>query len=334
MSGSPSDIQICNLYERTDFMVVTGVNAGDPVAPAPESFVGDVYLFADGAVARDLIVPRSGDEPEPGGAAGESSPVLGAGFELDSRLTFMGDNGDKVELLMVRQTGDGGSAHILPLAPLVPGVEYTLIETSAEPGSFAYADYACPRLARGTMIRMADGSARPVESLAPGDRVLTRDSGPQPVRWVAGRTVRAHGHLAPVVITKGTLRNTDDLIVSQSHRMLISDWRAEVMLGSHEVLLRARDLINGDTIYLREGGMVEYFHIMLDNHEIIYAEDIPSESLPMNRSALDGLEAESRDKIVELFPEIRSNEQVPAVAGRMSLKSCEAEALLKQVGFR
>jgi len=106
------------------------------------------------------------------------------------------------------------------------------------------------------------------------------------------------------------------------------------MLGSHEVLVKAKDLINGDTIYRREGGVVEYFHILFDSHEIIYAEGIPSESLHINAATLDGLAADSRAEIIELFPEIASHPQVSAVASRMSLRSYEASALLKQVGFQ
>ncbi len=334
-AGGTDDVQVCNVYGREALVVQTGVNAGDAVAGASDSFPGDTYVFSAETPASDLVVPRDDEDPlhTPEDDGGAGIGVLGRDVGLDSRLTFMGDDGRTVEVLMLAGQGDQ-AGWFLPLTPLVPGMEYTLIQADDDPGTFSYSDYTCVCFARGTMIRMADGSEKPVEALVEGDLVQTRDNGPQPVRWVGGRVAPAHGHLAPIVITGGTLGNHSDLIVSPQHRLLISDWRAEVMLGSLEVLVKARDLVNDDTIYRREGGVVEYFHILFDNHEIIYSEGIPSESLHINRTTLDSLAAESRAEIIELFPELENRPQVSAVASRMSLKSYEAVALLRQVGFR
>jgi hypothetical protein len=348
--GGSFDHQVCSVYVATDFVVTSGVNAGDPVTNASQSSVGDTYSFSGSATPRDLIVHDEGkgignrlstfDDNVRGQTVGAGSEIgtLGDGLELESRLTFMGGDGSTVEVLIINNTNEGSydwsGEYFLPLSPLKPGVDYTLIKADVDPGTFRYADYTCVCFARGTLIRLADGTEKPVEALAEGDMVLTRDSGAQPVRWVGGRTAPAFGHLAPIVISQGALGNTGDLIVSPQHRVLLSDWRAEVMLGSHEVLVKAKDLVNGDTIWRREGGVVEYFHILFDKHEIIYSEGIPTESLHLNATTLDSLAEESRAEIIELFPELVSGPQNSAVASRMSLKSYEASALLKQVGFR
>lgn len=345
-----TDHQVCNVYFGSEFMVSSGVNAGEAITNASDSFVGDTYVFSSDATDYELIVNDTGSgagnsasqfEDNVSGqsvAAGSEIGTLGDGLELESRLTFMGSDGSTVEILIINNTNEGSfdwsGEYFLPLSPLTPDIEYTLIKADVTPGTFSYADYTCVCFSRGTAIQMADGSECQVEYLAEGDLVLTRDSGPQKIRWIGGRTARAYGHLAPVVITKGALGNHSDLIVSQQHRMMLSDWRAEVMLGSQEVLVKAKDLINGDTIYRREGGMVEYFHILFDNHEVIYSEGIPSESLHINTTTLDSLAEESRAEIIELFPELETHPQISAVASRMSLKSYEATALLKQVGFR
>ncbi|MBZ0130948.1 MAG: Hint domain-containing protein [Rhodobacteraceae bacterium] len=344
------DNQICNVYFGSDFTVTSGVNAGEGITNASDSSVGDTYVFSASATAYDLIVHDAGSgsgnsalyfEDNVSGqtvAAGSEIGDAGDGLHLESRLTFMGSDGSKVEVLIINNTTEGSYAasgeYFLPLSPLVPGMEYTLIKANIDPGVFRYSDYTCVCFGRGTMILLADGSEKPVEALEEGDLVLTRDNGPQAVRWVGGRMAPAYGHLAPIVITNGALGNKADLIVSPQHRMLLSDWRAEVMLGSLEVLVKAKDLVNGDTIYRREGGVVEYFHILFDNHEIVYAEGIPSESLQINATTLDSLAEDSRAEIIELFPEIVSRPQNSAIASRMSLKSYEASALLKQVGFR
>jgi len=337
LDGS-GDHQICNAYLRSDFVVTSGLNLGENLGDAGQSSVGDSYLFSQDATAHNLAVgPSSHDH------AGAELGTLGDGYQLENRLIFVGSDGSKVEVLTLSnsttsETIDGtaspSSEYFLPISPLKPGIEYTLIKADDDPGDFSFSDYTCVCFTRGTMIRMADGTEQAIEKIAEGDSILTRDNGAQTVRWIGGRTTPAYGHLAPIVITKDALGNHADLIVSQQHRILLADWRAEVMMGSHEVLVKARDLINGDTIYRREGGVVEYFHILFDTHEIIYAEGIPSESLHINSTTLDSMGEESRAEIIELFPNIQSEPQVSAVASRMSLRSYEASALLKQVGFR
>jgi len=331
---------VCNVFLVSDLAVVSGVNAGEAVDGAENSFVGDVYRFSPIATSHDLVVNDDDAGFEDNvldQTIGDGSEVgtVGDPIEMESRLVFMGSDGSTVDVLLMNNTTSSGTGeYFLPQSPLVPGMDYTLIRADADPGEVKYQDIACVCFGRGSMIRMADGTEKPVEALVEGDMVLTRDNGAQPVRWVGGRTVAAFGHLAPIVIQSGALGNKADLIVSPQHRMLIADWRAEVMLGTHEVLVKARDLTNSDTIYRREGGVVEYFHILFDTHEIIYAEGIPSESLHINRKTLDSLAEDSRAEIIELFPDIVETPQISALASRMSLKSYEASALLKQVGFR
>jgi len=344
-SGGGSDHDVCNVYYGRDFPVTSGINSGEAITHASDSFVGDVYQFSAGAVPFEMAVggdlndhDHSDDTSGDAGLDGPRIGTLGDDLELESRLTFVGADGSNVEVLIIDIADEGDAVGpggcFLPLSPLKPGIDYTLIKADDDPGDFSFADYTCVCFTRGTMIRMANGLEQPIEDIVEGDLVLTRDNGAQPVRWIGARTVPAFGHLAPVVIAKDALGNHGDLIVSQQHRLLLADWRAEVMLGSREVLVRSRDLTNGDTIYRREGGVVEYFHILFDTHEIVYAEGIPSESLHINANTLDSMAEESRAEIIELFPKIESEPQVSAVASRMSLRSYEASALLKQVGFR
>jgi hypothetical protein len=50
------------------------------------------------------------------------------------------------------------------------------------------------RFARGTNITLASGAQIPIEDLKVGDRVLTRDAGPQQIRWIGNTTLRPSGH--------------------------------------------------------------------------------------------------------------------------------------------
>lgn len=43
--------------------------------------------------------------------------------------------------------------------------------------------------------------------------------------------------------------------------------------------MKARHLVNGDTVIHQDIGLIYYFQILLDQHEIIYAEGIAAETL-------------------------------------------------------
>ena len=73
--------------------------------------------------------------------------------------------------------------------------------------------------------------------------------------------------------------NTEDLIVSPQHSILITGWRAELFYGEDEVLVRAVDLLGHDGVYRRPGGVVNYWHILFDAHHVVKTAGIWSESL-------------------------------------------------------
>ena len=160
-----------------------------------------------------------------------------------------------------------------------------------------------PCFARGTLIATDRGQV-PVEDLARGDRVVTSDHGFQKVRWIGSQTVRAEGKMAPVVFAAGAIGNDRELAVSPQHRMLVSGPLAEALYGESEVMVPAKSLINDSTIRSRSGGSVEYFHILLGAHEVIFANGAPAESLYPGPQALKALDPQSRDEILTIFPEL------------------------------
>ena len=157
--------------------------------------------------------------------------------------------------------------------------------------------------AQGTMIE-ADNTTCPVDTLNVGDMVMTRDGGLQAIAWIGKTTVRAIGDLAPIVITKGTLGNDRDLVVSPQHAILLADWRAELLFGQDEVLVRAVDLLNHDGVYRKTGGVVTYYHILFDAHQLVNSEGLWSESLYPGDMTLQTVNKVARDEIVALFPDL------------------------------
>ena len=174
----------------------------------------------------------------------------------------------------------------------------------------------------GTMIETKTGKV-PVEHLTAGMMLSTMDNGWQPVRAIMSRTVVGDADLAPVVIVKGALGNTEELIVSPAHRMLVADWRAELLFGEAEVLVSAKTLCNGDTIYRRRVKSLMYYHILLDQHEVIYAAGVPTESYHLSAGAEvmdDGVMAE----LEAVFPELIA---CTSDCVRPTLRSYEVQAL-------
>ena len=109
--------------------------------------------------------------------------------------------------------------------------------------------------------------------------MLTRDEGVQELRWIGQTTSRAVGRMAPVLIRAGVLNNAADLVVSPDHRLMVYQRHDELGAGSPELLVRARDLVNGSDVVVQDGGFVDYFQLLFDRHHIVYAEGIAAESL-------------------------------------------------------
>jgi hypothetical protein len=181
--------------------------------------------------------------------------------------------------------------------------------------------------ARGTRIATQRGEVA-IEDLGAGDMVLTMDRGYQEIRWIGSTRVPRRGKLAPVRIKAGTMGNARDLVVSPQHRILVKGPEIEMLFGQSEALVAAKHLINGESIVREEGGEVEYFHMLFDDHEIVFAEGTPSESFHPGAVGLDGMAEEARSEIFALFPELEADVTAYGASCRMSLKGYEAKAAL------
>lgn len=183
--------------------------------------------------------------------------------------------------------------------------------------------------AEGTNILTPNGNV-PVNALAVGDLVNTMDSGPQAITWIGKRTVAATGAFAPIVFQPGAIGNARELSLSPQHRVLLRDWRAELLFCESEVLVGAKHLVNGDTIYVSAREQITYYHILFEQHEIVFSEGAETESFYPGKTALNGLELETRNEILALFPELATYEcQDIFPAARHLLRGFEAK-LLKQ----
>jgi len=185
-----------------------------------------------------------------------------------------------------------------------------------------------PCFVAGTMIQTPDGEV-PVDQLKPGDMVLTRDDGPQPLRWIGTRRVAALGDFAPIRIEAGTFGPHRDLMLSPLHRVLIRDSLAELLFGEGEVLVAARDLVNDHSVRRIEGGEVVYVHILFDRHQVVFSEGLETESFLPGPQTAHSFEADILDEICRLFPEIDPETgRGYSPAARRTLKRYEAQLLM------
>ena len=208
------------------------------------------------------------------------------------------------------------------------GVALTVTDTQEFP-SYPVADFVTPIcFVRGTMIETPTGP-RPVEDLQVGDLVSTLTDGAQPIRWCAGRSFVAQGTRAPIVFAPGVLGNTRPFAVSPQHRILVSDWRAQLWCGVDQVLIPAKAFVNGDTVRQQSGGQVSYHHIMFDSHQIIMADGVASESFHPGTQGILGLSAPVRQELFDLFPELADDPATYGPAVFRDVRGHEAQVLLR-----
>jgi hypothetical protein len=315
----------CQVLPADMIYVSSGVNIGDGLEGPETVCAGDVYQLDASQPPMRLVVVHAKD----GQRVGEDSDVgtSGDALRLEARYSLMAAEGDSIEIVLISLPD--GARFALPLSPMAAHTDYTLLKIDAAPEQIDLSDILCISFTRGTMITLASGHQRAIESLSAGDRVLTRDHGGQPIRWIGSTTMRALGAFAPVVITAGTLGNSGDLIVSQHHRMFLYQRQRSAGMPTSELLVQAKHLIDNKAIYLRDGGMVDYFSLIFDQHEIIYAEGVPAESLMVNDATVNLLPAELAADVKARFPGLSQNQHFGTEAGRQFLDRIGAKALFK-----
>lgn len=315
---------------------------GDEDAAGPggadQIFTGAGNDLAFGGDGDDLIYGEGGNDTLTGGAGNDT---MAGG---DDRDVFYGGPGDVID------GGEGGDDYdTLDLTDWGhPATEVDYDPTNQENGVVRFLDadgnvtgtltfsniekvIAC--FTPGSRI-LTDEGDRAIEDISVGDRVLTRDSGWQEVRWVGRRDltaeeVAAEPRFAPVRIAAGALGGglpERDMLVSPQHRMLFAGPRAELLFGEHEVLVAAIHLVGQSGITRDEPAAVSYIHLMFDRHEIVLADGAWSESFQPGEATLDGLLTEQREELLALFPNLVEWDAYPPA--RMALKAREVKVLL------
>lgn len=276
-----SPTQSIPVFRSDDFCAVSGANEGDGLSFARDLMHDDVYMLKTDSISKLLAVQRRQDGVHLIACTTEVG-AKGAEVHLDCAVAMMDGSSAVTEVLVLVEIdakAHASEVYLLPLAPLKPKTEYRLVGIDVEGAARKMAQVACVSFTRGTQITLGSGQQRAIEDLRQGDPVLTRDDGVQRIRWIGQSTQRAHGTFAPIRIAAGTLNNADDLVVSPDHRLFVYQRTDRLGAGRSELLVKARHLVNGTTVTVQTGGFVDYFQLLFDSHQIIYAEGIAAESM-------------------------------------------------------
>lgn len=229
------------------------------------------YTSEDSTFGTTITNFGSGDTLDLGGitlgAGGDTSALTPAYYPGNSYSILNFYNGNTTN-----PTWDGTYALNIELASSISNPDF-VFSSDGHGGTDIALAATC--YARGTRIRTSRGEVK-VEELAIGDLAITASGACKPVKWIGRRSYDerfcAGNHLIPPVrfeagaITDGVPARA--LFVSPGHGMFVEG-----------ILVPAWRLINGVTITQEKHfRVIEYFHVELDEHDILLAENCPAES--------------------------------------------------------
>ncbi len=315
-------------FDNESFTVVSGPGSlpvGSSIINNSNTPVGTVFEYSDGFPVQvitvdDLNAPPNdnvfNDDDEENHIITDGTGLVANGTEVESEsfhfvreLDANGDpTGPVIQITVFSQNGQ--TSNIWGMAAnnvLVDGAQYIKVGGSNN-GNSEYEEFIC--FTPGTMVATDMGERR-IETLQPGDRVITRDNGFQQIRWVGSRVLERHAGtralLRPVHIKANALGDRlpeRDIVLSPNHRVL---WQRSNMLlfsGHNEVLAAAKSLVGQPGITQESVNEVTYIHILFDRHEIVLADGMWSESFFPGPVALCNLHMDQRRELLSLFPEL------------------------------
>ena len=312
-------------------MVMTGVQAGGTL---PTGNPGDLFFSAGRGAA---LINNGGDNVTLYDPANNQfiqatfngvpldTPTLGGGgytgFPSTATRVGLGENfGNDTDGQSLQRTSDGTN-------------NFTSDTPTPGTTNVCFAD--------GTCLATPTGQ-QPVEMLRQGDLVVTADHGARRITWVYSKTwtvaqMQAAPNLLPALIYKDALGRglpDRDLRLSQQHRVLVQGPIAKRMFGTSEVLIPAVSLLPLAGVLLDSPTQdVTYYHVMLDRHEVVYANALPTESLFLGKQALCSIPQRALDEIctlLDILPTDLGTTSGPVTPARPFVKGKQAVKLVQR----
>ncbi len=169
-------------------------------------------------------------------------------------------------------------------------------------------------IGEGANIRTPCGPRR-VELVRPGDLIVTRDNGLQPVRLIWSRELRAadiaaDASVAPICLCPraiGPMMPQHKMCVAPDHRVLVPGYRLLGQENTKCCLVPASELVeSSDAAYVDSSASItRLFTFVFDSHQVFCCNGLPIESFLAGAAAISGLEKTRRADLVRLFPQLQ-----------------------------
>ncbi len=190
----------------------------------------------------------------------------------------------------------------------------------------------------GTDILTPDGY-RKVETLQIGDPVLNDQGEAKPILWI-GRTdvsvaeMRRAPERRPIRIPAHAIERgvpSSDLYVSAQHRVVLGSWVTEFLFGEEDVLVAAKHLVGimAETVMPTEA--VTYYHLLLEDHDMLISNGLTSESLQPSFRFFAGLSPDTQGSLSDALPDGKLLNYFRRPDAMRSLKAREAKMLALQM---
>ena len=164
-----------------------------------------------------------------------------------------------------------------------------------------------------------------VEALSAGDVAVTASGGHRQIRWIGSRSypgLLVPQHDRPVRIKAGALAEgvpARDLLVSPDHALMIDG-----------LFVAAGHLVNGTSITRGEAiPDLTYWHIELDAHDLLVAENTPAESFlaaPGVRAGFDGVQTlDAGAAPTPYAPRTELGPDLAALRGRLARRAISSD---------
>ncbi len=123
-------------------------------------------------------------------------------------------------------------------------------------------------MAQGTQVLTADGML-PVDYLAPGDRIITREG----VRVLVD--VAVHVMVGDVIrvsaSSQGHARPEEDVILGCDQALLIRDWRAKALYGAAQAMVPVARMVDGELIRRERVAGLRMYVLEFASPQVVYA---------------------------------------------------------------
>ncbi|UWR91897.1 Hint domain-containing protein [Phaeobacter inhibens] len=328
-----SEIEQLTLTDQADVVDASADNAG---------------VNIDAGAGDDTITFGEGDDSITGGA-GDDDLLLteGGGVDTVSDFDLNDDDGngfynDQLDVSdLAGGSGTGGAVRTGDVAVAddgfgnalltFPGGEQLVLQgvTPAQMSSHNQL-YAAgiPCFTPDVQLATRRGAV-PADQIRVGDLLQTADNGFQPVIWVGKRSLSVadlekRPQLRPYCLRPGGVLSPDrPMLLSPQHRLIVNDRCLMPEQPRDESFVSAKLLAEMDEDFVAQvmhRAPVTYVHLMTEQHEVIFAEGIATETFWPGPEAIRGLSADDLRELLTLFPELATVHGLSGEPGRRQVR--------------